>query len=215
MGRKQYIGTKKFQNYYTKSEDQIDLTYVVQEGFHDVPEARAFVESIDNNPENFAYINFKGSIYVVSMETLGRQIVAGKEEIWFRDGEYNFNYGFKGTEKTISAEQKSEVSTKIVKPRISSQWADELLNDLQAINGAPLEVLCGQNFKGPNLVSNSIILLGTTFFDTMIPVHKLNVMDAYFANSPSRWKLDKKGVTAYNPYKEKYEYENSISSLKK
>ena len=34
----------------------------------------------------------------------------------------------------------------------------------------------------------------------MVPVFKLNVMDLYLSDFPSRWKLWKKGVSYYNYY---------------
>jgi hypothetical protein len=180
-----------------------------------VEEARNSVAELGLNEEAFVYIALNGEWNAVTMENLGNQIVLNKDIIYYRKGAYIWGGGgFAGDEVFISTKEYARNSSKyelphIQRPKISYGWTGALKDDLETLfsldweEGSKAQPTSKDRFW---LLQNSIILLGTTMFDTMVPVFKLNVMDEYMQNSPSRHKLWKKGISKYNYYTSEAEY---------
>lgn len=87
--------------------------------------------------------------------------------------------------------------------KIGSEWNTGICCDLYKLFST--KYIRGNETKKLN-VNNCFTLLGTTMFDTMVPVFKLNVMDEYLSYSPSRYKLWKKCISKYNYYTKEAEY---------
>ena len=206
---------KEYENFYTGRRMTYPIVYQLQPGFRSVGEAKESVGSI-TNPENFLYIRVDDELYAVTMEMLGKQCVVTKGVCRYRNGAFSVN-GFSGEEELLTFEElKSKGKTlSIQKVRVGQWWNDELKKDIESLFSVSIEYT-GENVPndktrmGKTLVSDSIVLIGTILFASMVPVYYLNVMDAYMNDSPSRWKLWREGITAYNPYSKKTSHDIHI-----
>ncbi len=198
---------KKYMNFYTNSEMEFPITYTLQAGFKSIDEAKGAV-SFFLDPEKFIYIDVDGEMYAVTMELLERQIVITKGLCYCR--------GFKKGERERRLyycellETRDRISIDDI--RIGSSWCATVENDLRELFSVSYTL--GERFPNRSrLISDSIILLASVLFDTMVPTFYLNVMDEYFSDpwsSPSRWKLWKDGVTAFNYFNGEKDYDKSI-----
>lgn len=135
--------------------------------------------------------------YPVTMELLGKQLAITKTVSWYRNGTSSLN-GFSGVQmRCPTNELKTLKKVEIKAPRVSKPWHNEIVKDLKALSSSSVVVY---KCDDKTLRDCAIILLGSLFFDTQVPVYKLNVFDKYFAFSPSRAKLWKEGYKTYNPY---------------
>ena len=190
---------KTFENYYqTGKTDTIELEYCLPKGMGYLPDVKKIIQKNGFDPELFAYISVDDELCAVSMELLGNQIVLSGEKCYFKSGKWNL-HGFSGVEGYVDFSEMSSIPTKINKPRVNQWWTDEVAKDIKEL--FDIKITRGTLIP-ESAVSDThlIILLAKIMFVTKIPVFRLNVMDAYFANSPSRFKLWKNGVYAYNPY---------------
>ena len=191
---------KTYDNYYTGTKMVYPITYRLQPGFKSVAEAKEAVKTI-TNPENFIYIRVDNELYAVTMELLGKQCVVTKGRCYYRDGTFGM-YGFSGKEEYL--DYKKLVSKKIRLPikkvRVRQQWMNEIQKDIESLFNVSVEQLGASVSYDKMLISDSIILVGTVLFSSMIPVFYLNVMDLYMSNSLTKRNLWKQGITAYQPY---------------
>lgn len=195
---KTYELKKEFANYYLKRKDAITFRYTVFDGFDTKQEAEKAVARLGHSPSYYVYILFKKMIYAVSMETLQKQVVIGKNDIYYR---------YEDVVNMITHDEIGTFPFQITNPRIGSDWMDACARDLEEIEGKPLTVVGERRLAGMNrFTRNSTILLGIAFFDTMVPVYQLNAFDVYFSYPPSRFKLWEEGVRAYNPFTNEKDY---------
>ncbi len=102
-----------------------------------------------------------------------------------------------GYEVLVSADRANRPDYTFTKPRVAQSWMDKLEKDVRQLFS--VNVYHGEKTKKlPD--SNCVILIARNMFYTIVPVFQLNVMDLYLADSPSRRKLWKKGISAYNYY---------------
>ena len=206
---------KNFDNYYSKAKDSLEISYRLWHGWESVEEAKKAVSELGLNEEAFLYIALNGQWNAISMENLGNQIVLNKDIVYYRKGAYSWGGGgFYGDEVFIGTQDFLKDSTKyempnIQRPKISYGWTSTLKDDLEELFFVESEY--GSKAQPTSkdrywLLHNAMILLGTTMFDTMVPVFKLNVMDEYMQDSPSRHKLWSKGISKYNYYTKEAEY---------
>ena len=201
---------KTYDNYYTGTKMVYPITYRLQPGFKSVAEAKEAVKTI-TNPENFIYIRIDNELYAVTMELLGKQCVVTKGRCYYRDGICDMN-GFCGKEQFINYNKlvSRKISLEIKKVRVGQQWMDEIQKDIESLFNVSVEQLGASVSYSKTLISDAIILVGIVLFSSMVPVFYLNVMDLYMSNSPSRWKLWQKGITAYHPYTKACSYDKNI-----
>lgn len=197
---KQFRLNKKFNNYYlSNSVDAHEIQYTIFEGFSSVDEAKAFVAkySYPEFAENFVYLRFMGMFYPVSMENLPEQIVISKQYIKYRS---SYREEFVKTNKKNVLRALNTIS--LEKPRSSGRWNDQIVNHLRKVTKHCIDVAyIGSNAKQTYVKYNAPMLLAQLFFDTDIPVYKLNVVDSFFNSCPpSRWKLWQK-YDEYNPFR--------------
>ena len=200
-----YTVTKEYDNYYTKRHETFPITYTIYDGFDSMQKAIDFLISYGIDSDMFQYVQVvnnkteRQQVYPVTMETLQHEIVITKGCCYARDTEF-FHY-----DKFVSFSQFDnspipDIAQGFSRPRISSEWCHTILEDLKPT----YDFFSLTNLGGKYLQVDACILLGMVFFDTMIPVYDLNVMDSYYAdawNSPSRDKLWNKGVKAYQPFR--------------
>lgn len=203
----EYSLIKEYDNYYTKKQESICIYYSVYDGWNSVDDTKTWLMSHNVHVDNYRYIQVtnkktgKIQIYPVNIQTLQNKIVFTKEISYVR----NHLLASFCAEAYLPKEIYDscgifDFANAFTKPRINGDWKDTILNDL-----APqYDITCLTGRPDTITAKDYCILLGTVFFNTYIPVYQLNVMDAYFAdeyNSPSRWRLWKKGVRYYNPFR--------------
>ena len=189
-----------FDNFYSKTEEEIILSYNFADGFLTVKDACKEVSKQKQNPLFFNYIFFNQQYYAVSIETTIKEIVISKDFSWYYD---------KGKLQKFINKDNFKVPYIIEKPRSSHYWMRTIYDDLTEFNNEPLKIIFGKS-KSQSLAFNSVILLGIVMFDTLIPVFKLNAIDKYFLEyPPSRTMLWKKGIKKINPFSQEKEQQGN------
>lgn len=191
---KQYLRkTVVFDNYYSKQKENIELVWKVEDGFDTKEEAITAIIEAGQDPEEFSLVYFKEMIYPISICLISEMIIISKEYIWYKEGAYN------GLTKFRRDELKEPLYV-IENARVSSAWTDTLVRDLKGFD-TNYHCEVARKIKTKSYMeTDCMIALGIAFFDTMIPVFKLNCVDKYFAYPPSMQKLWQQGIKAYNPF---------------
>lgn len=194
-----YKLNKKFKNYYTKEIETTTFDYEVFDGFPSIEEAKNAVFRLHQQPDCFLYISFKQQIYAVSMETQQRQVVIGSEKMFVR---HNLQSALCKTDQTIF------LPFIISQPRITGNWRDGIMRDLEQIEGSPLAFTGEKSLLNATFSRYAQHLLGTSFFATHIHVYQLNCVDTYFDEPPSHKDLWAQGVRTINPFTGEKTYAN-------
>lgn len=180
-----------------EKKEKITLEWDVADGFSTKNAAMVAVEEAGQNIEEFSFVVFNGMYYPVSICTTSKEILISRDYIWLKPKNSNVLHRYN---------RKKCKPYKIINARISRCWNTTMVDDLQEFDSNfRCEVAEKVKAKG-YMRSDCMVLFGCAMFSTMIPVFKLNAVDRYFVNSPSRWKLWKNGIKKYNPFTDEREY---------
>lgn len=184
-----------YNNYYSKKDESIEITFNIEEGFATKEKAVAAIKESGQIEEEFSYVIFKNMFYPVSICNIDEEIVIAKEYIWYKEYAYG---GIKKFHRKLISNPPYVINN----ARVHSRWTNSLMDILKEID-PQVDCRVASKVKAKSYMrENCMIVFICAMFDTMIPVFKLNCVDEFFSYPPSFMRLWEDGIMEFNPFSE-------------
>ena len=205
-----YIIRKTYENLYTHRMESIDLRYTVYDGFDCADAAYAFLDAhgIMRGAYVIVQVHNRASnriqMYPVTEATALKAIVFAREASYVREYEYRM-YEALLAPAECDASPLFAIAREFRHPCISPVRRHTARDDLT--QAYEISAIAGPPYR--ELRENACELVAEMFFDTLVPVDALDVMNEYFdrlSDAPAGAELWKNGIAAYNPFRNEAVY---------